>query len=117
MAGSFGTKQEAKGVGEVVNDLWILVRDYAKQETIDPLKTMGRFIGWGLLGSISLTLAVVFGALALLRALQTETGDVFAGNLNWVPYLAAMLFAAAAMGLALAAVKRPMRAEEKNQWP
>jgi Ca2+/Na+ antiporter len=109
-----GTKQEAKGVSEIANDLWILCRDYAKQETIGPLKSVGRFLGWGMAGSFFLTLAVIFGALALLRALQTET-DAFDGNLNWVPYLVAMLFVAAAVVLAITAVKRPMRAEEKQQ--
>ena len=41
---------EHQGVKEVVNDLWLLCRDYAKQETIEPLKPLKGFLSWGLLG-------------------------------------------------------------------
>lgn len=106
-------KREDKAVGEIINDLWILCRDYAKQETIDPLKTIGKFLGWGLLSSISLSLGVLFGAIAILRALQTETGDHLTGSWNFVPYAAALVFTVVAVLLAVAAIRRPFRAEEK----
>jgi hypothetical protein len=110
-----GAKHEEKGVGEIATDLWILCRDYAKQETIDPLKSIGRFLGWGVAGSLVLSMGLLFGALAVLRALQTETGDALTGSLNWVPYLAALVFALVSVGLAVLAIRRPVRAEEKQQ--
>jgi hypothetical protein len=110
-----GAKHEDKGVGEIANDLWILCRDYAKQETIDPLKSIGRFLGWGVAGSLILSMGLLFGALAVLRALQTETGEALTGSLNWVPYLAALVFALISVGLAVLAIKRPVRAEERQQ--
>ena len=38
--------------------------------------------------------------LALLRALQTETGSSFTGHLSWLPYLIVAAVAIAVMGLA-----------------
>lgn len=110
-----GGKKDEKGVGEVVNDLWQLTRDYAKQETIDPLKSLGRFLGYGVGGSLALALGVLFGALAVLRGLQTETGDHLTGSWNFVPYLAALAFTAICAALAVAAIKKPIRAEEKQR--
>lgn len=114
MAAAGQTPGEHEGVREVINDLWLLIRDYAKQETIDPIKMLGSFLGWGLAGSIALCLGIGFGALAIIRALQTETGDHLTGSLNWVPYLVGLLFTAAAAGLAVWFIKRPFRHEEAS---
>jgi hypothetical protein len=64
-----------------------LVIDYAKQETLEPLKGLGRFLAFGVAGSVALAAGGVLLLLAALRALQTETGSTFAGNLNWLPYV------------------------------
>ena len=39
------------------------------------------------MGSLALTVGAVLLLLAGLRALQTETGTSFTGNLSWLPYL------------------------------
>jgi hypothetical protein len=80
-----------------------LVIAYAKQETLGPLRSLGRFLGAGVLGSVALAVGVPLLLLALLRALQTETGSTFQGNLSWLPYL---ITAAAAIGVAALAVWR-----------
>ncbi len=103
-----------KGVGEVVNDLWQLVRAYAKQETIDPLKSIGRFLAWGLAGSVMLSLGLIFGTLAVLRGLQTETGAHLTGSLNFIPYLAALVVDGVAIGLAIRSIKKPMPNQERR---
>ena len=112
MAAAGPTPGEHEGVREVVNDLWLLIRDYAKQETIDPIKMLGSFLGWGLAGSVALCLGIGFGALAIIRALQESTGDHLTGSLEWVPYLVGLLFTAAATALAIWFIKRPFRHEE-----
>lgn len=76
-----GVKGDA---GEVVE----LVVAYAKQETLAPLKGVGRFLVFGVLGSSFLAVGLAVLLLGLLRALQNETGSTFAGKLTWVPYLA-----------------------------
>lgn len=77
-----------------------LVIDYAKQETLGPLKDLLRFVAFGVAGSVALSVGVVVLVVALLRALQTETGTTFGGNLSWLPYV--MSGAAAVLVAALA---------------
>ena len=72
---------------QLVTELRDLVVNYVKQQTLVPLQQLGRYIGYGLGGSLLLGFGVVFLAMAALRALQTETGDTFAGDWSWVPYL------------------------------
>ena len=107
-----GGKKDDKGVGEVVNDLWQLTRDYAKQETIDPLKALGKFLLFGFGGAIALSLGLLFGALAVLRGLQTQTGAHLTGHWEWVPYAVAVLFTAACALLAGRSIQKPFRTEE-----
>lgn len=92
---------DPKSVPEVVSELWELTTAYAKQETIDPLKGLGRFLGYGIGGAILLGIGVGLLLLSALRALQTETGTMFTGNLSWLPYLIAVVVGGLLIGLAL----------------
>lgn len=76
----------SKSIPETIQELREMVVTYAKQETIDPLKGLGRFVGYGVAGSLMLGVGCVLLALAGLRALQTQTGSTFRGNLSWAPY-------------------------------
>lgn len=105
-----GAKQnQEQGPAEMISDLWQLIRDYAKQETIDPLKSIGRFLKLGLPGAILLSLGLLFGSLAIIRALQNETGDSLGGNWSFIPYVAGLVFAAGAAALAALAIRKPVR--------
>lgn len=73
-------------IADTLKDLWALLKAYAQQETVDPLKALGRYLGYGLTGAALLALGIFFLALAALRALQTHTGDVFADTWSFVPY-------------------------------
>jgi hypothetical protein len=77
----------AKATTDTITELKDLLVEYAKQETIVPLKGIGRYLAFGLGGSVLVAIGVVLLALAGLRALQTETGTTFTGNLTWIPYL------------------------------
>jgi len=90
-----GTKTTAAG-REFVD----LVIAYAKQETLGPLGGLGRFLAAGIGGSVALALGLPLLLLALLRALQTETGSTFGGHLSWLPYLITSVVAIALGGLA-----------------
>lgn len=87
----FGRKKAKSDDGEgfltELGDVKALIVAYVKQETIDPIKSLGRYLAFGLLGSFLLAAGCVLLALAGLRALQTETGTTFAGNWSWAPYL------------------------------
>jgi hypothetical protein len=73
-------------VAQLVRELWELVVEYFKQETIVPLQQLRRYVVFGLLGAVLLGTGVLFLALAGLRALQTETDTTFTGNWSWAPY-------------------------------
>lgn len=105
-------RDEDKGAADIIADLWQLCRDYAKQETVDPLKTLGGLFKYGVIGSVVLTIGLVFGTLAVLRGIQTEGGSAVTGSLDVLPYLAAFAFALVAVALAIVAIKRPSRAQE-----
>lgn len=80
-----------KSLPTLVEELWELVVAYARQETVEPLKSLGRFVLFGALGAMVLGIGLVLLILAGLRALQTETGTNFTGHLSWLPYLFAMI--------------------------
>lgn len=73
-----------------IADQFELIKNYARQETLDPLKGAGRWVGMGLLGSVLLIIGGISMTIALLRLLQEETGSNFTGNLSWLPYLITM---------------------------
>jgi hypothetical protein len=76
----------SKSIPQVTTELWELSVAYARQETIDPLKGLGRFLSFGVGGSLLYGIGSSMLLLALLRGLQTHA-EVFDGNLSWVPYL------------------------------
>jgi len=72
-------------------DFFDLVKAYAKQETLEPLKGAGRWLAFGIAGSVVLVIGGVTLTLAMLRGLQEETGTTFTGNLSWLPYTFTLL--------------------------
>lgn len=77
-----------------------MVVDYLKQETVGPLRGLGRFLAYGIAGSLAMCVGLVLLLVALLRLLQGETGGTFDGNLSWLPYLIVTVVAVAIIGLA-----------------
>jgi Putative Actinobacterial Holin-X, holin superfamily III len=81
------------------SDSFELTVDYVKQETVDPLKALGRFLAFGAVGAFMMGLGVLFGLIAVLRILQEETG-AFHGNLSWLPYLIVAVLGSGVLALA-----------------
>ncbi len=86
-------KKGAPSPKESANEVWTLVRDYAKQETVDPLKGLLGFVKWGLLGALVIGIAVIELAVALMRLLQAEAPGIFDGRLSFLPYLITLVAA------------------------
>ena len=104
MAGHMAPKHQksdggAKGLRRSGDDAFKLTVDYLKQEALTPLKGLGRFLAWGLAGSLALAIGLVLLLVGVLRLLQDETGTSLTGNWSWVPY-----FAVAVVGVAVAGV-------------
>lgn len=87
-------------------DFFDLVKDYAKQETLEPLKGAGRWLAFGLAGSVVLILGGIALTLAMLRVLQEETGSTFTGNLSWVPHTLTLTAVILVIGLLAARITK-----------
>jgi hypothetical protein len=78
-----------------------MVVAYVRQETIDPVKDLGRFLAYGLgaviLGGLGLVLLMLGG----LRLLQAETGSAFTGHLSFIPYLCPFVVCLVVAGIAV----------------
>ncbi len=70
-----------------VTDLVDSVKLYARQETLGPLKGAARWVAVGTCASLSLGLAMVFLALAVLRLSQDLGGHALDGDWSFVHYL------------------------------
>lgn len=84
---------------ETLGELKSMVSTYARQETVEPLKALGKWVAIGLAGAALIVVGVLFLALGVLRLLQSEL-DTFDNNLSFLPYLIACAVLAAAAGLA-----------------
>jgi hypothetical protein len=96
---------------QLVTELWELIVAYFKQETVVPLRQLGRWILFGILGALLLGVGVLLLAMAGLRALQDETGTTFTGNLSWIPYM--IMFVALLVGGAITWKARGVRRRRK----
>ncbi len=74
-----------------VTDVVDSVKQYARQETIEPLKGAGRWLAFGFIAAVSLGLAMIFGVLAVLRLVQDLGSNVLDGAWSWVPYVVAFV--------------------------
>jgi hypothetical protein len=81
------SSNQAAPLPQVMKELWELIVEYFKQETVVPLQQLGRYVTFGLLGALLLGVGVLFLSTSALRALQTETGSTFTGNWSWAPYM------------------------------
>ena len=87
-------------------DFFELVKAYAKQETLGPLKGAGAWLGFGAAGALTLSIGLLLLLLGLLRPLQTEWSRSAEGSLSWLAYLITFAVAVAFIALALLRVKK-----------
>jgi hypothetical protein len=106
-------------VGGEINDTVDLVKRYVVQETVTPLKHVGRVLGYGLGGALAYGVGGIFVMVATLRIIQAESGDTFAGNWSFVPYLLMAISGVLVFGLfaliGLQGIRRPSSAAPSGE--
>ena len=105
-----GGRSDDEGLGTHLNDLLALVVAYAKQETIVPLRNLGRYIAWGVAGAVLFAAGGTMLTLTAVRVVQSETGRHLHGDLTWVPYIGGVVVASAGVFWALMRILRGDRA-------
>jgi hypothetical protein len=89
-------------VGGVVD----LVKAYAQQETLGPLKGAGRWLAMGTLGAALLGLGLSLILLGILRLIQTEWPRTASGSLSWLSYLIVLLLSVSLAAIAISRINR-----------
>jgi hypothetical protein len=84
-------KAKAKNPSGDARELVDLVITYAKQETLEPLKGLGKNALKGIGGALLLGLGSIFCSIGALRAMQSETDWFEEHNLSYLPYGATMV--------------------------
>jgi len=92
-----------------------MVTNYAKQQTVEPLKHLGQWAGFGIAGGVMLIIGAFLGALGILRLFQKmsflteeENGEMVDTTWTFLPYLFTFGILLAIVGLlAVAMTKTP----------
>jgi hypothetical protein len=91
------SKSDSGQIGQVID----LVKEYARQETLGPIKGAGRWLAAGAAGAVLLGTGCALLVLGVLRLMQNEFGKSFRGGWTYLlPYLFALVASVAVMGLA-----------------
>ena len=83
-----------------------MVKAYAKQETIGPLKGAGKWLAMGAAGAVLLGLGLSLLTLGVLRLVQTEWDRSARGSLSWLAYLIAFVICVAFLVLAVLRINK-----------
>lgn len=92
----------AKSPKETVDELKLLVTGYAKQETVDPIKRLGSWVGFGLAGAMCMAIGSFLIGLGFLRLLQSMSWTD--GHLSWAPYIIIFIALLGLIGLCVRAM-------------
>src|SRR3954447_8430015 len=98
-----------KSIAQIASELWQLFLSYAKQETVEPLKGLGRQIGYGVGAMFLFPLGILLLTLSWLRGLETHTEEHLTGNWSWVPYAAALVLMIILIVFAVSRIKKGAR--------
>ena len=102
-------RRESAGIGDVVD----LVKEYAKQETLGPLKGAGRWLAFGTVAALLLAIAMLMAVLGVLRLSQDLGGAALDGSWSFVHYLIAGAFNLLLVYIALSRVGQTSLAKDK----
>ena len=96
----------ARGPVGRVEELFASVKDYARQETLEPLRGAVRWVGVGSIAALSLGLALVYVSLGVLRFSQDMGGSVLDGSWSFVHYFLTLFVVAIVVAITFSRVSR-----------
>ncbi len=73
-------KSTSESEKKSTSDVFELLLNYVKRETLKPIKGAGRWIVFGLLAALSLSIGIVLGAIGVLRLAQAL---LFSDSTSW----------------------------------
>jgi hypothetical protein len=82
------------------------VKQYAKQETLEPLRGAFRWLAFGVAGALAIGLGLVLLVVGVLRLSQDLLGDQLDGAWSFVHYAIAAAFSVLVVVLALSRVRK-----------
>jgi hypothetical protein len=97
---------EGRAPASELSELISLLILYVKQQTLGPLKSVGKSLAFGSAAALMLGTGVVLLLVGLLRALESETGSLFAGEWSWAPYFLTLIAGLIGFGLLSAILLR-----------
>ena len=89
MADKSKETQAKEAAAGTFGELKAMVTDYAKQQTVEPLKNLGQWAAFGVAGALMLTIGAFLLGLGVLRLFQKW--DWTDGTWSFAPYM--MVFA------------------------
>jgi hypothetical protein len=99
-----------------ISDVVDLVKEYAEQESLGPIKGAGRWLGAGAAGAALLGGGCALLVLGLLRMIQNEFGESFSGEWSYLlPYLFALIASVAVMGFAAWRISKKKTLQKENR--
>jgi cytochrome c biogenesis protein CcdA len=96
-------------------DLFSTIKQYARQETLEPLRGAVRWLGVGTIAALSLGLALVYVSLGVLRFSQDMGGTVLDGSWSFVHYFVSLFIVAIVVVITFSRVSQRSLSKESHQ--
>jgi hypothetical protein len=112
-----GSSDRLEATRTSLTDTIALLRRYVIQETVAPLKHLGRVLAFGVSGAALFALGGLFLIVGALRLIQGESGTTFAGDWSFAPYLMAAVIGLATAALFAAIGLRGLRGRDTTDEP
>jgi hypothetical protein len=108
------TRELARREDTSIEGVVTLVREYAKQETIGPLRGAGQWIGYGAAGALLLGAGLALVLLGVLRLIQAEWERAASGSLSWLAYVIVLVLCVLAIVIAVSRINKPTLNKESD---
>lgn len=89
-----------------VADVVETVKQYARQETVEPIRGAARWVAVGTVASLCLGVAMLYAALAVLRLSQDLGGSVLDGSWSFLHYLVTVVVLAVLVKVTISRIGR-----------